>query len=175
MNTINFKDFSILELNNILEDISIINKKDFNSTDRFTISDHLEFSFSSGSENIYLDIIIYPYNLYKAKTLRLFTKDNHIGLKTLINHILGNIKYFPNGFKSWQETYFEVVSEIINRTIFSGSVSNIRLEEQGTGGLYELAEELTDIFEKENKGVIWGEDKNSEYFDLLESFLKNNL
>jgi hypothetical protein len=48
-----------------------------------------------------------------------------------------------------------------------------RYEAQGHGGLYELAEELTDKFEAENEGVEWGMDK--EYFEEIQNFLIANL
>jgi hypothetical protein len=41
----------------------------------------------------------------------------------------------------------------------------------GTGGLYELAEELTDKFEIQNAGVEW----DGEYFDAIELFIKTEL
>lgn len=77
-------------------------------------------------------------------------------------------KKFPNGFQSWQETHFEVVQAITlvpedawNR------VTNTRAM-QGTGGLYELAEELTDEFEKLHEGKNW----DGEFFDAIEEFLQ---
>lgn len=63
-------------------------------------------------------------------------------------------KRFPNGFSSWQETHFEVVSIIAVRlfkNVIPASLAE-RYEAQGIGGMYELAEELTDKFEKLNKG-----------------------
>jgi hypothetical protein len=47
------------------------------------------------------------------------------------------------------------------------------LEEQGTGGMYELSEELTDAFEKEYKGAIWGAD--FDYYETIEHFLDQKL
>ena len=43
-------------------------------------------------------------------------------------------------------------------------------EEQGSGGLYELAQSLTNKFEERFKNIVWGEDL--EYFDTLGAFLK---
>ena len=39
--------------------------------------------------------------------------------------------------------------------------------EQGTGGMYELAEELTDEFEKLNADREW----DGEFFDEIEEFI----
>ena len=46
-----------------------------------------------------------------------------------------------------------------------------RHSEQGHGGLYELAEELTDEFELLNKGRVW----DGEFFDEIEEFLSEKL
>jgi hypothetical protein len=87
------------------------------------------------------------------------------------------MKHFPNGFTSWMETHHEIV-KVINQIENSYSYDNTNIvvkthEEKGLGGIYELAEELTDKFEKENKGVVWGEE--IEFFDTLETFIENEL
>jgi hypothetical protein len=80
---------------------------------------------------------------------------------------------FPNGFDSWQETHFEVVQAI---TIIAlqdtptGVVAEVQ-ESQGHGGLYHLAEELTDAFEKEFAGHEW----DGEFFDTIEDWLAERL
>lgn len=84
-----------------------------------------------------------------------------------------NKKTFPNGFTSWQETHFEVVSAIslqANKDKPCKIIANI-IENQGTGGLYELAEELTGKFEKLNQDREW----DGEFFDEIENFLKIEL
>lgn len=80
-----------------------------------------------------------------------------------------NKKTFPNGFLSWQETHFEVVSAIslqAKKDKPCDIISEIK-ESQGTGGLYELAEELTDKFENIHKDRDW----DDEFFDAIEAFL----
>ena len=83
-------------------------------------------------------------------------------------------RIFPNGFDSWQETHFEVVMGIADtlvpdlaNAIEENSVAYKRQEEQGTGGLYELAEELTNEFETINQGKEW----DGEFRDELDKFL----
>lgn len=76
---------------------------------------------------------------------------------------------FPNGFKSWQETHFEVVSHITTTCDVEGTISHKAQEEGGTGSLYELAEELTDLFENAHVGVEW----DGDFFDSLEAFLES--
>lgn len=80
-------------------------------------------------------------------------------------------KKFINGFISWQETHFEVVDFITTIRVqdtLTGVIAE-RQESQGTGGLYELAEEWTDEFEILNKGREW----DGEFFDEIEEFCKN--
>ena len=77
--------------------------------------------------------------------------------------------HFPNGFISWYETFYEVVANI---TFWREGVSlpkRIKTvqEEQGTGGLYELAKELTDKFELLHKGREW----DGDFFDEIDKFL----
>lgn len=80
---------------------------------------------------------------------------------------------FINGKQSWQETHFEVVSAIsyISRLDSPYGIVADRLEEAGTGGLYELAEELTDEFEVLNQGREWG----GEFFEEIEDFINEKL
>ncbi len=81
---------------------------------------------------------------------------------------------FPNGFTSWYETFYEIVSAIEReRAHDMGSWSDLirRVQdEQGTGGFYELAQDLTDKFEVLHQGVVWGED--AEFFDIIETFIE---
>ena len=77
------------------------------------------------------------------------------------------VKEFPNGFSSWQETHFEVVSYLTQTSETLGSRANLAREEGGIGRLYELAEDLTDEFEWEYEGIEW----DGDYFDKIEIFL----
>ena len=81
-------------------------------------------------------------------------------------------KEFVNGFSSWMETHHEVVAEIArieSLELEEGLVYETR-EEMGTGGIYELAEALTDEFENLHQGKLWGQDNDTLYFDALELF-----
>jgi hypothetical protein len=84
-------------------------------------------------------------------------------------------KEFPNGFTSWVETHVDVVSEITRINLLDEPFGLVeqRHSEQGLGGLYELAEELTDEFELKYKGVEWG--LELEYFDTIDAFLNEKL
>lgn len=83
-------------------------------------------------------------------------------------------KKLPNGFSNWQETHFEIVCAIaieLNKDTFDSKVIADRHEAQGRGGIYELAEELTDEFEAKNEGREW----DGEYFDEIDLFIKEKL
>jgi hypothetical protein len=84
------------------------------------------------------------------------------------------MKEFPNGFASWQETHYEVVAAITTELMadyeyneFRDDLIRITLREKGHGGLYELANDLTDEFELLNKDREW----DGEFFDEIERFL----
>lgn len=77
--------------------------------------------------------------------------------------------FFPNGFASWKDTHFEVVSFIAiqqERCVKDCMIYDVQ-NAQGTGGIYKLADEWTSEFENENKGREW----DGEFFDELEAFL----
>lgn len=82
-------------------------------------------------------------------------------------------KKFPNGFTSWIETHYEVVKAIESEQAKDEpqGVVKDRHESSGHGGLYELAEELTDEFEKLNEGRDW----DGEFFDEIDLFLQEKL
>jgi hypothetical protein len=77
------------------------------------------------------------------------------------------------GFESYLETHYEMVQAITIEHIKDEpqGVVRERHDEQGHGGLYELAEELTDKFEKENELTQW----DGDFFETIEQFTKHNL
>ncbi len=84
------------------------------------------------------------------------------------------MKTFPNGFESWQETHYEVVSEIISydeHGDFHHELVRAVMEDKGRGGLYELANDLTDEFETLHQGREW----DGEFFEEIENFLDEKL
>ena len=82
-------------------------------------------------------------------------------------------KEFPNGLDSWIESHYEISQAIERASNFSDNAVSSIIQKWGTGGLYDLANELTNKFERENKSVEWGIEK--EYFDTMDEFLTNNL
>ena len=88
------------------------------------------------------------------------------------------MKTFPNGFESWQETHYEVVAAITTELIsydeysdFNHELIRTTLQEKGHGGLYELANDLTDEFELKNQGREW----DGDFFEAIENFLDEKL
>jgi len=84
------------------------------------------------------------------------------------------MKHFPNGFSSWQETHYEVVQAITIEHMQDKRTGLVayRHEAQGIGGLYELAEELTDEFEALHYNEEWAEIR---YLETLEAWLELQL
>jgi hypothetical protein len=70
-------------------------------------------------------------------------------------------------FNSWQETHFEMVAHIQSSVDHPCFVADTH-ESEGRGGLYLLAEELTDEFEEIHKNTDW---KEENYIDEIEIFL----
>lgn len=82
---------------------------------------------------------------------------------------------FPNGIENYLETHFEIVQAITLEYMNPEPRGRVQEEhdERGHGGLYMLAEELTDKFEQQYRNVQWGEDL--DWFDTLEVFIENEL
>jgi hypothetical protein len=92
----------------------------------------------------------------------------------IVREIETEVKIFPNGFDTWQETHYDV-SAYISLKLLEETEPNkctSTIESRGQGGIYELAEELTNNFELENKGETWEE---NNYFDTIDNFLNRNL
>jgi hypothetical protein len=77
---------------------------------------------------------------------------------------------FPNGFESWAETHFEMVTYISQCDDETGAIGFASIM-GGMGGLYDLAQEWTTEFEQKHQGVEWGKDDDTQYFDTLDEFL----
>jgi hypothetical protein len=60
----------------------------------------------------------------------------------------------------------------LNQQVEAHGPAQDRLAEQGQGGLYELAQELTDKFERMYEGTTRDE---VEWYDTIEAFIKDKL
>lgn len=83
-------------------------------------------------------------------------------------------KKFPNGVTNYLETFYTVV-EKITLGLDRLKVVQDRQAAQGHGGLWELAEEVTDNFERKYKDHEWGVHSGGDWFDTLEAFIENEL
>jgi hypothetical protein len=72
---------------------------------------------------------------------------------------------FPNGFECWHETHYQMVTTInANEDVCTDPNT-------GTGGLWMLARDWTNEFEKLFKGVEWGmDDSHPEWFEAIDQF-----
>lgn len=83
-----------------------------------------------------------------------------------------NEQPFVRDFDSWHETHFEVVSNINSASDPGADNLVTRTEDnEGTGGIYELAEELTNEFEKLNANRDW----DGEFYDEIEAFCNQKI
>lgn len=79
-------------------------------------------------------------------------------------------KNFPNGFDSWIETYHEItkaITLVLVKDVPTGLVAS-KYETQGYTGMYELAEQLTDKFEKEFYGWNW----DGDFFETIDKWIE---
>ena len=74
--------------------------------------------------------------------------------------------------ESWHETHFDIVRAIVENEETSPVIIK-QLDEIGSGGLYDLANELTNKFESIHQNTIWGDEL--EYYNTMEEFIKYNL
>ena len=82
-------------------------------------------------------------------------------------------KYFPNGFKSWMETHYEIVSSL-TQNLISNNPSPVLLDEReraGSAALVSLAESWTDEFEQINKNRFW----DGEFYEEIDQFAYDKL
>jgi len=79
-------------------------------------------------------------------------------------------KNFPNGFDSWLETFYEIVTTINERYETENPFAPLALEvsyKGGRGFRRLLAEAMTDEFENMNKGREW----DGGFFDEVDDFV----
>lgn len=71
------------------------------------------------------------------------------------------------------ETHFEVVRRLTMEEHIVGKSNLVfnTLEEKGIGGLYELAEDLTNEFQLKNQDRVW----DGEFFEEIDKFLDEKL
>lgn len=106
--------------------------------------------------------------------LAVIENGNSEGRKTAIEELKRMAKIadgyveLTNKLPDYLENYYNVVAYIERTKDELGTAANNRLKEQGTGGLYELAEDWTEEFTEEHKGHQW----DGDYLDAIDSFLR---
>ena len=108
--------------------------------------------------------------LYTSKSQEIF--NDIIQLLENNKEKMKTSKDFPNGFTNWQETHFEIVNAITIKLMNEVGLPVEIREKEGLGGLYQLAEKLTDEFELLNKNNTF---ENGEYLDSIDNFLEIKL
>lgn len=83
------------------------------------------------------------------------------------------IKKMPNGFDDWQETHFEMTTHVWSTAEHKGHMAYVAQQKKGTGGLWELAENITTQFEQRYKGHTWGVDSEEEWHEAIEDFYRD--
>lgn len=81
-------------------------------------------------------------------------------------------KFFANGFTAWYETMYEVAVYLERARHTPTTLAAETAQNGGSCALYSLAEDFTDEFEMQYKGVKWGEDENfGDWIDTLWEWL----
>jgi hypothetical protein len=107
VSNLDFRNFTLNELiQNLPADVSFVYISKKNSTDKirisdkefknfkfkhWTITDYGNMELSRGSENLYLDIMVYEASKETPEveyTISIYTKDNHKGLKLFANNLV---------------------------------------------------------------------------------------
>lgn len=70
------------------------------------------------------------------------------------------------------ETYFEIVTHINLTEESPDTLAHFTRQNEGIGGLYELAKKLTDQFTEETAGTHWGTSEEADYFETLAEFIR---
>lgn len=79
---------------------------------------------------------------------------------------------FIGNFEDWQETHFEVVRILLsNEDCFLDKIEESDRKDKGTGGLWVLAKDITNSFQKFYLTESCRTDLN--WYDELEKFINN--
>ena len=116
-------------------------------------------------DNIYAAMVDFAMQYIQASVSELII--NNQGLKIFKDK---QENLFPNGFDSWHETHYEIVSTI-EYILNDGSPHKIYdlHSKGGSGYMYEHAQELTNEFELLHKDREW----DGDFLDELHNFLNS--
>lgn len=129
----------------------------------------INIEFSDGTE--WTGTFDKLYKIFQYHALRV--SEDELGELVKSVPALNKEKTFPNGFANWYETHHIIVAAIEKTIDIEDSPAWKRFKRQGTGGMWELGEELTDLFEETYKGIEWG--NGPDWSDTLDIFIHNQL
>ena len=91
----------------------------------------------------------------------------------IVREIETEVKIFKNSFENWYETFFEIAEVLFNQQVGEDetTLASRTLSQQGTGGLYLLANRLTDEFEEKYTATLWGSTDELCFFEKIEEFM----
>jgi hypothetical protein len=85
---IDFKNFSLDEIKNISPDVSLLPRMKFKKEERFTIGDCPDLRLNAGSENLYLDVVIYQLDKFDPVNISIYSKEDHIAIKQIAKDMI---------------------------------------------------------------------------------------
>jgi hypothetical protein len=79
------------------------------------------------------------------------------------------MKTYIGDFEDWHETHYEVAKHLIlNEDLFLERLEESSRKDKGTGGMWVLAKDITNSFQKLHKDGLWEE---GDYYETLWSFI----
>jgi len=152
-----------------------MNKLDFIATHigfKAIINGNMDLAFDGELKPLIMNKIVLTITGLKKGGMAILSDDNGKTYHVPPSNV-ELVQDFPNGFTSWVEAHHEAVKFITEDLMRDEprTKAAIIAEERGTGGLYELAEDLANQFEHKYKGREW----DGEYFDEIEAFLTEKL
>lgn len=88
----------------------------------WTITDFGKFELSKGSENIYLDIMVYKEDIKAPEvpyTISLYTKDNHLGLKNFASMLIQKFKVGGSVKQDYRVQFINPETDALEENIVS--------------------------------------------------------
>jgi hypothetical protein len=85
---INFKNFSLDEIKKISPGVSMIPRIKINKEERFSIGDCPDIRLNAGSENLYLDVVIYEYDKFEPINISFYSKEDHKAIKQIAKDMI---------------------------------------------------------------------------------------
>ena len=82
-----------------------------------------------------------------------------------------NTRTTPTDLTEYLETHYEISSYLALTEESPDTLAQFTRQNEGIGGLYELAKKLTDQFTEETAGTQWVTSDEADYFETLGEFM----